>query len=117
MTETTTSATEQNAEPLLLPHSDNGMTHITLNRPANYNVLSEQMLAALQQSIDNIDQNERVVIIKATGKGLFYQQLEKPLSQAYALAGETMACSMMANDVVEGIDAFKEKRKAVWKHQ
>lgn len=256
------------SEPLLLIRSDNYVAHITLNRPASYNVLSEEMLAALQHCIDSLDSDTRVVVIKAkgkafcaghdlkqmrdhpsqdyynklfktcshfmnsllalkqpviaqvngiataagcqlvancdlaiasnssrfavsgidvglfcstpsvplsrnisrkrafemlmtgefidaeralqwgllnqvveseqlddavlklankiveksavavaTGKGLFYDQLEMPLNQAYILAGETMACNMMADDVSEGIDAFKEKRKAVWKHK
>jgi len=269
MTNPSTSDTAtQNAEPLLITRFENNIVHITLNRPASYNVLSEEMLGALQQSVDNIDAQARVVIIKAkgkafcaghdlkqmrnnpsqgyynelfktcsrfmnsllalkqpviaqvdgiataagcqlvancdlavasntsrfavsgidvglfcstpsvplsrnvsrkrafemlmtgefidaekalqwgllnrvvdpdqldsatleladkivkksaiavaTGKGLFYDQLEMPLEQAYVLAGETMACNMMADDVSEGIDAFKEKRKAVWKHR
>jgi len=50
----------------------------------------------------------------ATGKTLFYQQIDLPLSEAYALAGEAMACNMMADDVSEGIDAFFEKRQAQW---
>ena len=60
---------------------------------------------------------KKSAVAVATGKGLFYDQLEIPLKQAYELAGETMACNMMAKDVSEGIDAFKEKRRAVWKHE
>ena len=265
---TTRQAPGADSEPLLLTHSEHNITHITLNRPASYNVLSEEMLAALQHCIDTINSDTRVVVIKAkgkafcaghdlkqmrnnpsqdyyntlfktcshfmnsllalkqpviaqvdgiataagcqlvancdlaiasntarfavsgidvglfcstpsvplsrnvsrkrafemlmtgefidaekalqwgllnrvvepeqlddavlklankivqksavavaTGKGLFYDQLEMPLNQAYVFAGETMACNMMADDVSEGIDAFKEKRKAVWKHR
>lgn len=44
------------------------------------------------------------------GKALFYQQLEKPLAEAYALAGNVMACNMMNDDAAEGIDAFMQKR-------
>ena len=51
----------------------------------------------------------------ATGKKLFYQQLDQPLSQAYQQAGAAMACNMMADDVAEGIDAFFEKRDPTWK--
>lgn len=256
------------AEPLLLSSSENGITRLTLNRPNQYNVLSEEMLTALQNAIESIDDNERVVIIKAsgkafcaghdlkqmrdhpdqdyynklfrtcshfmnsllalkqpviaqvqgiataagcqlvancdlavasdqarfavsgidvglfcstpsvplsrnlarkrafemlmtgefidaekamqwgllnqvvtadalddavetlankivrksavavsTGKALFYRQLEMPLKDAYGLAGETMACNMMAEDASEGIDAFKEKRSPHWKHR
>jgi len=258
----------QPADPFVLIDSANGVTTLTLNRPTRYNVLSEEMLAALQQAIDNVNDDERVVVIKAsgkafcaghdlmqmsqhadqayhnalfktcshfmnslldikqpviaqvngiataagcqlvancdlaiasdqsrfavsgidiglfcstpsvplsrnlsrkrafemlmtgefidankaqewgllnhvvtvdeldnavqtlankiieksavavaTGKGLFYKQLEMPLERAYKLAGETMACNMMAEDVTEGIDAFKEKRSAIWRHR
>ncbi len=49
------------------------------------------------------------------GKKMYYRQLEMGLEQAYAFAGEVMAGNMMAEDVAEGIDAFSEKRKPVWK--
>jgi enoyl-CoA hydratase/carnithine racemase len=48
------------------------------------------------------------------GKALFYKQLEQNLSQAYAVAGEVMACNMMLDDTQEGIDAFIEKRQPDW---
>jgi len=51
-----------------------------------------------------------------TGKNLFYKQLEKPLSEAYEMAGNAMACNMMSDDVKEGIDAFFEKRAPSWKN-
>ena len=51
----------------------------------------------------------------ALGKRLFYQQGEMGLEAAYQLAGETMACNMMLEDVAEGIDAFVGKRSPVWK--
>ena len=54
------------------------------------------------------------VAVKA-GKEMFYKQIEMDLAEAYAYAGEVMACNMMAEDVGEGIDAFGEKRKPVWK--
>ncbi len=50
-----------------------------------------------------------------TGKDMFYKQLEMTLDEAYGYAGDVMACNMMAEDVAEGIDAFSEKRKPVWK--
>ena len=49
------------------------------------------------------------------GKRLFYAQLEMGLDEAYALAAQTMACNMMAEDAQEGIDAFIAKRKPQWK--
>lgn len=51
----------------------------------------------------------------ATGKRLFYRQLEAGLEEAYRLASEAMTCNMMAEDALEGIDAFIEKRTPRWR--
>ena len=48
------------------------------------------------------------------GKELFYQQLGKPLDEAYALASEAITCNMLMDDTLEGVDAFIEKRKPNW---
>jgi enoyl-CoA hydratase/carnithine racemase len=48
------------------------------------------------------------------GKAAFYQQVERPLTAAYALTAETMACNLDLDDAAEGIDAFLQKRPAVW---
>ena len=48
------------------------------------------------------------------GKAAFYAQLDRPLAAAYDIASETMARNMMASDASEGIDAFLDKRAAVW---
>lgn len=50
----------------------------------------------------------------ATGKRMFYQQLEMGMAQAYEFAAEAMACNMMAGDAAEGIDAFMQKRAPAW---
>ena len=50
-----------------------------------------------------------------TGKAMFGRQRSMSLEEAYAYAGDVMACNMMADDAGEGIDAFIEKRKPVWK--
>ena len=46
----------------------------------------------------------------ATGKRLFYPQLEAGVEDAYRLAAEAMACNMVANDAQEGVAAFVDKR-------
>lgn len=51
----------------------------------------------------------------AMGKQLFYRQLEMGISAAYQLAGETMACNMMDEAALEGVQAFIEKRTPDWK--
>ena len=50
----------------------------------------------------------------ALGKDMFYRQLTMDLADAYAYAGERMACNMDSKDAREGIDAFIQKRKPVW---
>ncbi|TVR83625.1 MAG: enoyl-CoA hydratase [Rhodospirillales bacterium] len=46
----------------------------------------------------------------ALGKRLFYRQIEAGLEAAYAEAGKTMTCNMMADDAQAGIDAFIAKQ-------
>ena len=58
-------------EPALLQTRDErGAVTLTMNRPANFNALSEEMLAALQQALDALAQDEsvRVVVLAASGK-------------------------------------------------
>lgn len=50
----------------------------------------------------------------AMGKQLFYSQLEMGIAAAYQLAGETMACNMMDEAALEGVQAFIEKRPPSW---
>ena len=58
-------------EPALLQTRDErGVVTLTMNRPANFNALSEEMLDALQQALDAIaaDDSVRVVVLAANGK-------------------------------------------------
>jgi enoyl-CoA hydratase/carnithine racemase len=50
----------------------------------------------------------------AMGKELFYRQAELDLEAAYEAAGETMACNMMEESALEGVQAFIEKRAPRW---
>lgn len=50
----------------------------------------------------------------SAGKGLFYRQLELGVEAAYQLAGQTMACNMMQDSALEGVQAFIEKRPPNW---
>jgi len=56
--------------PLLLREDRNGVTTLTLNRPRQYNALSEATLAALQAELDSIaaDDSVQVVVLAAKGK-------------------------------------------------
>ena len=57
---------------------------------------------------------QKPLVALHTGKSMFYQQLNKSLESAYDYAGEVMACNMMEDETVEGIDAFIEKRPPSW---
>lgn len=53
----------------------------------------------------------------ATGKQVFYRQLEMPLGDAYAMAGRAIACDFVGEDGKEGVDAFLGKRPPRWKER
>ncbi len=58
------------AQPLVLQRIAKGVAFLTLNRPRQYNVLSEQMLAALHGTLEAIagDASVRVVVLGGAGK-------------------------------------------------
>ncbi len=51
----------------------------------------------------------------AMGKQMFYRQAEMGIAAAYQLAGQTMACNMMDEAALEGVQAFIDKRPPAWK--
>jgi enoyl-CoA hydratase/carnithine racemase len=58
-------------EPMLLEaRTSEGVITLTLNRPAQFNTLSEEMLAALRETVDRLaaDKSARVVVIAGAGK-------------------------------------------------
>lgn len=58
-------------EPLLLRHRDDrGVVTLTLNRPQAFNALSEAMLAALAETVEELasDEQVRVVVLGASGR-------------------------------------------------
>ena len=64
-------AVPKNHEPVLLREDCDGIATLTLNRPAQMNLLTAEMLAELQAAFDSIQKNKgiRVVILAAAGKG------------------------------------------------
>ena len=52
--------------------------------------------------------------VVAAGKKLFYEQLERPLEEAYALASACITRNMLGPDAQEGVSAFIEKRRPRW---
>lgn len=74
---------------------------------------ADQLDQALQSLIGAITAKSPVAV--RTGKDMFYKQLDMSVEDAYDYASDVMTCNMMADDVSEGIDAFIEKRQAIWK--
>ena len=62
---------------------------------------------------ENISSKSRKVV--KIGKKAFYKQLEMPIDKAYKYTSQVMSENMMALDAREGISAFIEKRKPIWK--
>jgi enoyl-CoA hydratase/carnithine racemase len=58
--------------------------------------------------------SEKPRAVVAAGKKLFYEQLERPLEEAYGIATECITRNMLGPDAREGIGAFIAKRKPRW---
>lgn len=65
------SAVPQTEQPVLLREDRDGICTLTMNRPQQMNLLTAEMLSALQSAFDEIrkDEKVRVVIIAGAGKG------------------------------------------------
>jgi enoyl-CoA hydratase/carnithine racemase len=69
--------------------------------------------AEVERLVGRIASKPRVAL--AMGKALFYRQLETGIQAAYDDAARTMACNMMDEVALEGVQAFIEKRPPGWK--
>ncbi len=69
--------------------------------------------AEVEALVARIVAKPRVAI--AMGKQLFYRQLEDGIAAAYDDAGRTMACNMMDEAALEGVQAFIDKRPPNWR--
>ena len=73
----------------------------------------EQLDAELEKLVAAIISKPRVAI--AIGKEFFYRQAELDIAAAYDAASQIMACNMMDEAALEGLQAFIEKRRPRWK--
>jgi len=72
----------------------------------------DQLDAEVERLLASIVAKPAVAL--AAGKALFYRQLETGIAAAYDDAAHTMACNMMDESALEGVQAFIEKRPASW---
>ena len=72
----------------------------------------EQLDAELEKLVASIISKPRVAI--AIGKEFFYRQAELGIAAAYDAASQVMACNMMDEAALEGVQAFIEKRHPRW---
>ena len=64
-----TVATPEAPEAIVQRRDDGGVTTLTLNRPRQYNALSEAMLAELQAALDDISGDDSVRVVVLAGNG------------------------------------------------
>lgn len=88
--------------------ADEALAKGLVNRVAAPEALDE----AVESLVAAIVAKPRVAL--AMGKSLFYRQLEKGIAAAYDDAGQTMACNMMDESALEGVQAFIDKRPPNW---
>jgi enoyl-CoA hydratase/carnithine racemase len=75
----------------------------------------EQLDAEIEKLVATIIAKPRVAV--AMGKEFFYRQIELGILPAYQAAAETMACNMMNEAALEGVQAFIDKRPPRWKQE
>jgi enoyl-CoA hydratase/carnithine racemase len=75
----------------------------------------EQLDAELENLVAAIISKPRVAI--AMGKEFFYRQAEFGITAAYDVASQVMACNMMDEAALEGVQAFIQKRPPRWKKE
>jgi enoyl-CoA hydratase/carnithine racemase len=72
----------------------------------------EHLDAEVEKLVAAILAKPRVAV--AMGKEFFYRQIELGIASAYEAAAQTMACNMMDEAALEGVQAFIDKRPASW---
>ena len=65
------SAVPQTEEPVLIREDRDGICTLTMSRPKQMNLLTSEMIAAIQDALDKVAQDDgvRVVVLAAMGTG------------------------------------------------
>ena len=88
--------------------ADQALARGLVNRVAAADALEMEV----ETLVASIVAKPRVAV--SMGKALFYRQLETGIEAAYRDAERTMACNMMEESALEGVQAFIEKRSPKW---
>ena len=72
----------------------------------------KQLDAEVEKLVATIVAKPRIAV--GMGKQLFYRQAELDIAAAYKTAAQSMACNMMDEVALEGVQAFIDKRKPRW---
>ena len=72
----------------------------------------KQLDAEVEKLVATIVAKPRIAV--AMGKQLFYRQAELDIAAAYKTAAQSMACNMMDEVALEGVQACIDKRKPRW---
>ena len=78
----------------------------------NWIAQPDQLDAEVEKLVTTIVAKPRIAV--AMGKEFFYKQAELGIAAAYEAASQTMACNMMDEAALEGVQAFIEKRPPRW---
>jgi enoyl-CoA hydratase/carnithine racemase len=73
----------------------------------------EQLDAEVEKLVATIVAKPRIAV--AMGKEFFYKQVELDIAAAYEAGSQAMACNMMDEAALEGVQAFIEKRPPQWR--
>jgi enoyl-CoA hydratase/carnithine racemase len=80
-----------------------------VNKVVPVDKLEEETFAFAQKLID------KSPVAIQMGKNFYYQMIDMPFRQRFALNNEIMARLSTTEDALEGVNAFTEKRQPVWK--
>src|SRR5262249_11616663 len=72
----------------------------------------EHLDAEVEKLVTAIIAKPRVAV--AMGKEFFYRQIELGIAPAFKAAAQSMACNMMNEAALEGVQAFIDKRAPSW---
>src|SRR5205814_2356013 len=98
-------------EMLLTGHTIDAQTALAWGL-VNRVVPAEELDTEIRRLTDVIIARSPAAI--ALGKRAFYDQIDRPLADAYARTSEAMACNTRLDDAAEGMDAFLSRRPPRW---